>query len=998
MKRQLKAWFGFVLLVSGGCGSNTSPGGSGPALSVSNVSATTVEDTPIEVDLAPAAAAGIEFVVVTAPTHGSLSTVNGHVATYTPAANYAGADTFTFAAVRGSERAEATATLTITAVDDAATPANDSFTVARWESATALASGDTSVLDNDSDVDGGPVATATLVSAPTHGVLTLNLDGTFSYIHDGSADTSDSFTYATAPGAQATVAITVGPEVPPALLNLNFNAGVTSAVHVGDAWFVGGRFTYADMIPAGRLVQLNLTGQPTGCSVNEGFDDVVTSIVDIGGNLYVSGPFTKYRGQPANRIAKISAATCALDTTFNPTTGPNGFDYDVRRLATDGTSIFAVGLFTEYRGASAKRIAKLSTDGVLDATFMGSPNGFNAEVQDIKVAGNSVFVGGNFTDYRDVANVARYIAHLDKTSGALQNTFGPVNTNGFNGGVSCLALNGDATALFVGGGFTTYTKGGTTTLHQRIAKIFLQGEDVGVADTDFVGATNGFDNNVSTLEFADGALFVGGAFDNYREPSPPPLPLGNAHRIAKLDPENGNLSAAFNPPDPASNGFTGWVTSINSIGGGAIIAGGQPLGAYRGAATDISAGFAKLATSDGAIDTSFLIPAGHDRSGIFELEENNASNVKSARVVGSTIWLGGKFTVLGGRSANRIARFKDSDGSLDTTFSPPASNGFNDEVLSLATSGDALYVGGLFTDYRGQTDAALHIAKLNPVSGALDTTFSPAPPATNGFDSGVYALLFSNGALYAGGEFHAYRDVANSALAIAKLDPASGALDTTFSPPGLDANGFDDTVYAIAAKDDHLIVGGDFTRYRGVVDSAKSIAKINATTGVQDTTFSPPSDNGFNNTVYAVAVHGDSAFVGGSFDAYRSTLEIGYVAKLSLADGALDTVFTAPGSNSGFSYTVYALTMSGGSLYAGGEFFGYRGDDSAANYLAKLNPATGALDTVFTPAGASNGNGGVYSLTPYRDSILAGGYFANCQDGTCYQNASRFNRDTRAAQ
>jgi len=62
---------------------------------------------------------------------------------------------------------------------------------------------------------------------------------------------------------------------------------------------------------------------------------------------------------------------------------------------------------------------------------------------------------------------------------------------------------------------------------------------------------------------------------------------------------------------------------------------------------------------------------------------------------------GGVFTTYnpGSQSANYIAKL-DSSGNLDTTFSPPASNGFNTNVRTLAVSGTDIYVGGNFNVYR----------------------------------------------------------------------------------------------------------------------------------------------------------------------------------------------------------------------------------------------------------------------------------------------------------
>ena len=69
------------------------------------------------------------------------------------------------------------------------------------------------VLGNDTDVDGNPL-TAAVVTVPTHGTLTLNADGSFTYTPALNYNGSDSFTYkandGTADSNTATVTITVG--------------------------------------------------------------------------------------------------------------------------------------------------------------------------------------------------------------------------------------------------------------------------------------------------------------------------------------------------------------------------------------------------------------------------------------------------------------------------------------------------------------------------------------------------------------------------------------------------------------------------------------------------------------------------------------------------------------------------------------------------------------------------------------------------------------------
>ena len=67
------------------------------------------------------------------------------------------------------------------------------------------------VLENDSDPDMDPL-TASVVAAPMFGDLTLNADGSFSYVPDGDFYGDDSFSYQASDGTatdQAVVSLTV---------------------------------------------------------------------------------------------------------------------------------------------------------------------------------------------------------------------------------------------------------------------------------------------------------------------------------------------------------------------------------------------------------------------------------------------------------------------------------------------------------------------------------------------------------------------------------------------------------------------------------------------------------------------------------------------------------------------------------------------------------------------------------------------------------------------
>jgi VCBS repeat-containing protein len=150
---------------------------------------------------------------VTGPSHGTL-TLNGNGSfSYTPDANYNGPDSFTYKARDGSTDSNvATVSLTVRPVNDAPVAANDAYSTDEDTTLTVAAPG---VLGNDTDVEGDSltVATPRPASGPSHGTLTLNADGSFTYKPAGNFSGPDSFTYRATDGAAssapATVAITV---------------------------------------------------------------------------------------------------------------------------------------------------------------------------------------------------------------------------------------------------------------------------------------------------------------------------------------------------------------------------------------------------------------------------------------------------------------------------------------------------------------------------------------------------------------------------------------------------------------------------------------------------------------------------------------------------------------------------------------------------------------------------------------------------------------------
>src|SRR5215207_3193852 len=149
-------------------------------------------------------------VLMTGPSHGSLTLNANGSFSYTPAADFSGSDSFTYGASDGTLTSNvATVAISVSAVNDVPVAAGDAFSTAEDTVLTVPAPG---VLDNDSDPDGNPL-TAVLVTGPSDGSLTLNANGSFSYTPAADFAGSDSFTYRASDGTLtsnvATVTITV---------------------------------------------------------------------------------------------------------------------------------------------------------------------------------------------------------------------------------------------------------------------------------------------------------------------------------------------------------------------------------------------------------------------------------------------------------------------------------------------------------------------------------------------------------------------------------------------------------------------------------------------------------------------------------------------------------------------------------------------------------------------------------------------------------------------
>ncbi len=205
-----------------------SDGAGGTSTGVVNLTVDSVNDAPVAVnDIATLAEDSsvvinvlgndtdvdgdvLSVVGVNQPAHGSVTLNDDGTVTYTPAANYNGADSFTYVVTDASgATSTATVSLRVDPQNDTPVAVNDVRTL------DEDASLQINVLSNDTDVDGN-VLSVLSVGQPAHGTVTINEDGTVTYTPVANYNGADSFTYVASDGAGgttiATVSLTVNPQ------------------------------------------------------------------------------------------------------------------------------------------------------------------------------------------------------------------------------------------------------------------------------------------------------------------------------------------------------------------------------------------------------------------------------------------------------------------------------------------------------------------------------------------------------------------------------------------------------------------------------------------------------------------------------------------------------------------------------------------------------------------------------------------------------------------
>jgi VCBS repeat-containing protein len=137
--------------------------------------------------------------VVNGPGHGSVTMNPNGSFTYTPAANYTGPDSFTYVASDGEGTSSpATVNLKVNPFNRPPVAVNENYATTQNQPLSVAGPG---ILAGTSDPDPNTTLTAKLLTQPSHGSVTLNTDGSFSYTPASNYLGTDSFTYAANDGA-----------------------------------------------------------------------------------------------------------------------------------------------------------------------------------------------------------------------------------------------------------------------------------------------------------------------------------------------------------------------------------------------------------------------------------------------------------------------------------------------------------------------------------------------------------------------------------------------------------------------------------------------------------------------------------------------------------------------------------------------------------------------------------------------------------------------------
>ena len=631
-------------------------------------------------------------------------------------------------------------------------------------------------------------------------------------------------------------------------------------------------------------------------------------------------------------LALPAASPAALPAAPDYSAMITGGTVNATAASPDG-SVYIGGSFTAV-GPNLGGFVGLDTSGVVT----GTPLRVNGSVSVVAPDGSGGFyVGGSFTYVGETA--CADLAHI-RSDGSLDTGWlpNPSGTVGSVDQVTTVAVSGDGKTVYVGGNFITITgPAGTSVTRNHLAAVNADPSSPGT-----YGRATAWDPNadayVTSLILSGTTVYVGGAFTAVNDTTP----ATTRSRLAAFSTDSTGIATTWNP----SANLVVRALAI-SENGSTIYAGG---------------GFTTVNTNVGSGTTRSRLAA-FDATGTGSVTPWNPSAnamVWSLAVRGATVYAGGQFTSVNiapsAVARNRLAAFDATTGTA-ATWNPDCGAG-NVNALAVSEDGATVFAGGAFTTVNTAPSAVARnrLAAFDSTTGAA-TAWNPNASNT------VNALAVStSGAIttvYAGGTFTTMAATSRNRIAHIKTD---GTLDTAWNP------NVNSTVYALAVSGDGTTVyaGGMFTTVNGTT-ACNRLAAFDVTTGTVVATWNP----NVNSTVRALAVSGDTVYAGGAFTAVNGTSPATTRNCLAAFDASAGATGTATPWNPNASGTVYALAVSGDTVYAGGDFTTVNGT-TPRNRLAAFSAAgTGAVDTLWSP----DASGIVNTLAVSGSTVYAGGDF-----------------------